>query len=181
MEKYALLLRGINIGGKNKVAMADLRRLVADVGFQGVQTYINSGNLFFDTDLPSADVCQKFEDLFATHYPFVQNFSLFSAAEYERDYGSLPDWWFTDLARKDVLFFTEKLDKAATIERVKTFPLHDEIVHFGELGIYWGKKTETEFLKTTYHKKLLKEAFYKQVTVRNGKTAEKILALLRET
>ena len=44
---HVALLRGINLGGKNKVAMADLRALVAGLGHTGVSTYIQSGNVLF--------------------------------------------------------------------------------------------------------------------------------------
>ena len=43
--EYVALLRGINVGGKNKVVMSELREQVADVGCTNVRTYINSGNL----------------------------------------------------------------------------------------------------------------------------------------
>ena len=48
MATHVALLRGINLGGKNKVAMADLRELVAALGHGGVSTYIQSGNVLFD-------------------------------------------------------------------------------------------------------------------------------------
>ena len=44
---YTLLLRGINVGGKNKVAMADLKADLVELGFENPVSYINSGNLFF--------------------------------------------------------------------------------------------------------------------------------------
>ncbi|EMB89109.1 hypothetical protein SMU57_06063 [Streptococcus mutans NMT4863] len=69
------------------------------------------------------------------------------------------------MARKDALFFTEKMDKKRVIERIKSFSLRDEVIHFGELCIYWGKYTEAEYLKTSYHKQLIKEDFYRQVTI----------------
>jgi uncharacterized protein (DUF1697 family) len=47
MPTHVALLRGINVGGKNKVAMADLRAVVAELGHTGVSTYINSGNVLF--------------------------------------------------------------------------------------------------------------------------------------
>jgi len=47
--KYAAFLRGINVGGKNKVKMEDLRRIFTDAGFENVKTYINSGNIIFET------------------------------------------------------------------------------------------------------------------------------------
>lgn len=48
--RYALLLRGINVGGKNKVVMADLKKDLAGLGFENPVSYINSGNLFFDSE-----------------------------------------------------------------------------------------------------------------------------------
>ena len=48
MSRYVALLRGINLGGKNKVAMADLRTLVAGLGHTDVSTYIQSGNVLFN-------------------------------------------------------------------------------------------------------------------------------------
>jgi uncharacterized protein (DUF1697 family) len=47
MGKFVALLRGINVGGANKIAMADLRRHCAGLGWIGVETYIQSGNLVF--------------------------------------------------------------------------------------------------------------------------------------
>lgn len=47
MATHIALLRGINLGGRNRVAMADLRALVAGLGHTGVSTYIQSGNVLF--------------------------------------------------------------------------------------------------------------------------------------
>lgn len=47
--KYVAFLRGINVGGKNKVKMETLREVCASLGFQNVKTYINSGNVIFET------------------------------------------------------------------------------------------------------------------------------------
>jgi uncharacterized protein (DUF1697 family) len=54
MATHVALLRGINLGGKNKVAMADLRTLVAGLGHADVSTYIQSGNVLFSA-APGAD------------------------------------------------------------------------------------------------------------------------------
>jgi uncharacterized protein (DUF1697 family) len=56
MPRYLALLRGINVGGRNKVAMADLRAVAAGLGHSDVTTYIQSGNLVFtssETDVTS--------------------------------------------------------------------------------------------------------------------------------
>ena len=50
MAYWAALLRGVNVGGRNKLAMADLRELCTDLGLSDVSTYINSGNVLFASD-----------------------------------------------------------------------------------------------------------------------------------
>ena len=50
MASHVALLRGINVGGRNKVPMADLREVVASLGHTGVSTYIQSGNVLFSTE-----------------------------------------------------------------------------------------------------------------------------------
>ena len=47
--KYVAFLRGINVGGKNKVKMETLREVCSSLGFENVKTYINSGNVIFET------------------------------------------------------------------------------------------------------------------------------------
>jgi uncharacterized protein (DUF1697 family) len=49
MATHVALLRGINVGGRNKVPMAELREVVASLGHTGVTTYIQSGNVLFST------------------------------------------------------------------------------------------------------------------------------------
>lgn len=49
---YLALLRGINVGGKNSIKMNDLKVLFHDLGFTGVQTYIQSGNVIFHSEKP---------------------------------------------------------------------------------------------------------------------------------
>lgn len=49
MARYLALLRGVNVGGRNKLAMSDLRRLAASLGHGDVVTYIQSGNLIFSS------------------------------------------------------------------------------------------------------------------------------------
>jgi uncharacterized protein (DUF1697 family) len=47
MTTYAALLRGINVGGSRKVPMAELRTLMEGLGYEGVRTYLQSGNAVF--------------------------------------------------------------------------------------------------------------------------------------
>lgn len=179
MTRYALLVRGINVGGKNKVVMAELRQELTEFGLKNVETYINSGNIFFTSTAPKAQLVEKLEVFFEVHYPFIQSFSLLSQEDYEEELNNLPDWWTKDLARKDVLFYTEGLDVARVIEKVESLELKDEVVHFGRLGIFWGKYSEESYYETAYHKYLLKMPFYRQITIRNAKTFDKIGKMLK--
>jgi uncharacterized protein (DUF1697 family) len=54
MTTFVALLRGINVGGRNKLAMNDLRALCEELGFAGVRTYIQSGNVVLNTSLRSS-------------------------------------------------------------------------------------------------------------------------------
>lgn len=50
--RYVAFLRGVNVGGKHVVRMERLRELCSAMGLENVMTYIQSGNLFFDSPLP---------------------------------------------------------------------------------------------------------------------------------
>ncbi len=56
MTTWIGLLRGINVGGNNKIAMADLRVSLSNAGLHDVATYIQSGNLLFESDFAESDV-----------------------------------------------------------------------------------------------------------------------------
>ena len=68
--KYVLLLRGINVGGKNKVSMNDLKMNIGELGYQNVVTYINSGNVIFDTDNNTETVKIKIAEMLKFFFLF---------------------------------------------------------------------------------------------------------------
>ena len=179
MNRFALLVRGINVGGKHKVVMAQLRQELTELGLENLETYINSGNIFFDTSMPRTQLVESLQGFFKEHYPFIRYFSLLSQEDYEEECSHLPNWWSQDLARKDILFYTEDLDVDQVIEKVNSLELVDEVLHFGKLGIFWGKLSEASYSKTAYHKHLLKMPFYRQITIRNAKTFDKIGQFLK--
>ena len=180
--EYVALLRVINVGGKNKVVMSELREQIAAEGFGHVRTYINSGNLLFEAgpDTPHEDVAQAVEYLLARQYDFPIRLALLTAQEYLAQLEELPDWWHGEVARRDALFYTQGLDRSHLRERIEAMELGDEAVYFGEHAVFWGKFDEKNFLRTAYHKRLLREDFYRQVTIRSGSTVEKIAAMLSQ-
>jgi len=61
------LLRGVNVGRAKRIAMADLRKLVEDLGHTGVRSLLNSGNIVFDAVVPLVDAAQEIEAAMALH------------------------------------------------------------------------------------------------------------------
>ena len=62
MPRYLVLLRGINVGGRNKVPMAALRELLESHGHTRVSTYIASGNVILSSDRSAASIKRELED-----------------------------------------------------------------------------------------------------------------------
>ena len=184
--EYVALLRGINVGGTNKVVMSELREQIADEGYTNVRTYINSGNLLFEAEAvaeagantPCEAVAQIVEEALARRYDFPIRLALMTAQDYLAELRNLPDWWHGEVARRDALFYTRGLDPDHVRERIEAMELGDEAVHVGEHAVFWAKFDEKTFLKTAYHKRLLREEFYRQVTIRSGATVGKIAAML---
>ena len=175
--KYVLLLRGINVGGKNKVAMSDLKDMISKLGYENIITYINSGNIIFDANDNKEIVRVKISHMLET-FPFSINKVILTQEEYLDEISNLPEWWSEELFRRDVLFYSDEVDYSVMKERIKMMPLNDEMVHFGKRAVFWGKCNEKNYLSTSYHKLLMKESFYKSITIRNAKTFEKIIELL---
>ena len=136
--KYVLLLRGINVGGKNKVAMSDLKDMISKLGYENVITYINSGNIIFDANDNKEIVRVKISHMLET-FPFSINKVILTQEEYLDEISNLPEWWSEELFRKDVLFYSDEVDYSVMKERIKIMPLNDEMVHFGKRAVFWGK------------------------------------------
>jgi uncharacterized protein (DUF1697 family) len=61
MNTYVILLRGINVGGKNIVHMADLKSCLQKLGYDNVSTYIASGNVILTSDRPADEIKSQIE------------------------------------------------------------------------------------------------------------------------
>lgn len=178
--RYVLLLRGVNVGGKNKVVMADLKNNLEVMGYTHVKSYINSGNVFFNSEDAVEEMTENLHTHFSHTYDFELLFVILGADEFIQEYHNLPEWWQDDFARKDVLFYTDSIDKAALRQTIEAMNVGDEIIYFGELAVYWGKYSEASYKKTAYARYLIRTPFYKKMTIRNGKTFERIYQMLLE-
>ena len=70
MSKFIALLKGINVGGHKKVPMAELRQLLTKEGLQNVQTYIQSGNVIFDSIDNARMIEDKIQKDIHSHFGF---------------------------------------------------------------------------------------------------------------
>lgn len=79
--RYVAFFRGINVGGKNIVKMAELKKLFYGFGFQKIQTYIQSGNVVFDAEENASQVMDKIREGFLAAFGFESALMLRTAEE----------------------------------------------------------------------------------------------------
>jgi uncharacterized protein (DUF1697 family) len=98
MPARIALLRGVNVGGQAKVAMADLRAMVLGLGLAEPQTLLQSGNLLFRSDASADALERKLEDATAERFGFKVTYFLRDAAQWTGMIAANP---FPDEAKAD--------------------------------------------------------------------------------
>lgn len=84
MQTYIALLRGINIGGHNRLLMKELRILLGNLGLQNVKTYIASGNVVFQSeDTDTAELATRISAEIKKHHGFEPRILLLTREEIE--------------------------------------------------------------------------------------------------
>ncbi|MED1951150.1 DUF1697 domain-containing protein [Brevibacillus centrosporus] len=81
---YVALLRGINVGGKNKIKMTELRSSLENIGLRRVKTYIQSGNVLFESSDAEATVRQRIEQEIAAVFGITLTVVIRTAEEMEK-------------------------------------------------------------------------------------------------
>lgn len=90
MSRWIALLRGINVGTKGRIRMDALKQVFEDAGFSHVSTYIQSGNVLFDTDLPEQEAREAIEQALLSSATITTTATLRSAQELEALIQSCP-------------------------------------------------------------------------------------------
>jgi len=91
MNQYIVLLKGINVGGNKKVPMAELRQLLADIGFEEVQTYIQSGNVILQTEETNRLILEnKISQAILDHFGFEVSVLVKTKEELQRIFDDSP-------------------------------------------------------------------------------------------
>ena len=94
MKRYIALLRGINISGKNRIPMAELKKGFEDLSFQNVKTYLNSGNVIFsngdeDNQALKSIIEQMIKERFGLQIPVY----VITKEKLEDKLDHAPEWW----------------------------------------------------------------------------------------
>ncbi len=176
---YIALLRGINVGGKNKVAMPLLREYFAEAGFENVSTYINSGNVIFDSDInDKLKLIQICNDLMIEKFSLSVPVTVISAKEIADALSYAPLWWDKPSDVETIhqaIFLIPPITTEEIIAAVGEAKPEFEQVGFYNNVIFWSAPRET-FGKTKWSK-ISSSAVYNKVTIRNANTSKKLCAL----
>jgi uncharacterized protein (DUF1697 family) len=170
MKKYIVLLRGINVSGKNKLPMLELRELLNDLKFQNVQTYIQSGNIILDSDKTKSQICEAIKVGIKFKFDYDVPVITKTISEWKR---ALDNYPFSTENQKIVAFaFLNKATKETAIE-VKNigedkYKIDEDVVYLYSPNGF-GKSKLTNNL---FEKKLKVTA-----TTRNLRTTLKLLEL----
>jgi uncharacterized protein (DUF1697 family) len=178
--KYIALLRGINVGGNNKVPMADLRECLEKLGLKNVQTYIQSGNVIFESDeKDEAKLTHDIEQAIETHFGFPVVVALFGQPEFEYITTHTPKDWLKNSEHKyNYLFLKKPWSEAEVIAAIGPLKPELESATAGKGVIY--QSMSVKFFGRTTGGKIAGKPVYKLMTIRNHNTVTKLLGLLRE-
>jgi uncharacterized protein (DUF1697 family) len=174
--QYLALLRGINVGGKNRVKMADLRVVFEEMDFAEVATYIQSGNVLFRAarqrrEELAAGIESELSRRFGTELKVV----LLTEAELRAVVEAAPRGFGAESHLSDVIFLRKPLTAKKTMDLVELRDGVDQawagkgVVYFSRLA---AKASGSRLSK------LAARPEYKEMTVRSWSTTTKLLALI---
>lgn len=182
MHTYVILLRGINVGGNNKVPMASLKTCLEKIGLEDVATYIASGNVIARSTKTAAQVKAMVEKT------LQKNFTLSDGAgtvhvlthaqlkavvkDKPKGFGDHPEKYHSD-----VIF----LMGVPVAKAMKVFSPREgvDLIWPGK-GMVYSQRLSAERTKSRLNK-IVGTPVYKSMTIRNWNTTTKLLALMEKT
>lgn len=176
MKTYIVLLRGVNVSGKNIVKMAVLKTVLIDNCFKNVTTYIQSGNVILSSDLSKEAVSNKIQQLIYDH--FQLQIAVFCLDLQEMEF-ALKNNPFTENIEPNKLFFTflneePAADLLADLQKIDfvndQFKVIDKVLYF-----YLPNGMSNSKLNNNFFEKKLKVT----ATGRNLNTIHKLIDLAK--
>lgn len=174
MQRYVALLRGINVGGKNKILMADLRAAFEEMGFEGVQTYIQSGNVVFETEMDDREgLVARLETELSQRFDYRALIVLRTQAEMRSVVRQAPEGFGSepDLRRYDVAFLKEPLTAEEAMGHLSAWEGVDEM-WAGDGVLYYSRLISRA--SQSRMGRVAGTPVYGQITVRNWRTTKRL-------
>ncbi len=177
MTAYISLLRGINVSGQKLIKMAELKQLYESLGFDAVQTYIQSGNVVFKSDEPDRlKLIARIEEAIKQRYGFDVPVQIRNKDEIKSIIDDLPFKGERELNRLFVVFLAEKppLIPLDEIEKLKT-PQDEIVFKDGHIYMYLPAGAgKSKLDNNTLERKLKVRA-----TGRNWRTVNKLYEMCK--
>jgi uncharacterized protein (DUF1697 family) len=180
MTTYLLLLRGINVGGKNKIKMAALKQCLEEAGCTNVVTYIQSGNVIVQSALEAHALRQRVEALLPLRFVLdtaVVKVLVLTRAQFERivehkpaGFGEQPDHYHSDVIFLIDMDAPQAISVLSPREGVDSFWAGD--------GAIYAQRLSAQLAKSKLNK-VIGTPVYERMTVRNWNTTTKLLDLIR--
>lgn len=176
-KQYVALLRGINVGGRNKVPMADLRSTFEADGYQAVRTYINSGNVLFESGAPPDSLEGELEAMLERRFGFPLVVVVRSHLQLRKVVEEAPDGFGAEpeTYHSDVIFLKAPLSSRQAMKVVDRREGVDQawpgtgVLYFARLS---ERRTQSRMSR------IVGTPEYARMTIRNWATTTKLLALL---
>lgn len=178
--KYLILLRGINVGGNNIIKMTELKSCLEEAGFTGVQTYIQSGNVVLEDRRRNTEVgrlIQEIEGLLTKEFNYDSKVVAVNARQMAQIITEAPKWWGQSKEYKhNLAFIKEPMTAAEALAKIEKAP-DVEKIEAGN-GVLYVSSSIKHFGRTKFVK-VVGTALYKQMTIRNYNTSQKLATLMQ--
>ena len=175
--KYVALLRGINVGGRNIIKMAALKVCLEQYGFVNVMTFIQSGNVIFESDeRNAAKLTTQVEGVLSKTFDYDSRVVLRSRTQLRTVVAGVPTAWKTrtDL-RCNIAFLREPVTARYALAQMDVEPKVDSVQ--GGKGVLY-LSTLMSGLKKSRFPKVVGKSIYRHMTIRNYNTCRRLLALM---
>ena len=179
LNVFVALLRGVNVGGNNMISMRSLKESFETIGFKQVTTYINSGNIVFKTKEADARKLEiKIEQMLSKDYQLDSKVVLRSLAEMDQLVKSLPPSWGGDSRwRHNVIFLRHSIDSEKILADLPITSDIEELLYRPGTLLWSVQASEASRSKMV---KLSSRKIYKDMTVRNLNTTQKLHELMQK-
>jgi uncharacterized protein (DUF1697 family) len=176
---YLALLRGINVGGKNKVDMKQLKAVFEKAGLTDVRTYINSGNVIFSSTIRGrAQLAALLEKAIEQRFGFKVAVLLRDLKSMRAVVKAMPRQWTNDQTMKcDVMFLWNDVARPSVVKQLKIKPELED-VRYASGALIW--RVDRKDVTRSGMMKLVGTPLYKRMTIRNCNTTRKLLELMEQ-